>query len=69
MRTLLFSFLIFPLIFVGQDTLVRKNAAGEEERWVLAFGDDFNGDKIDESKWHVVEGIPRDPDQGSIGYG
>jgi beta-glucanase (GH16 family) len=65
MRTLLFSFLIFPLISVGQDTLVRKNAAGEEERWVLTFGDDFNGDKIDESKWHVVEGIPRDPDQGS----
>lgn len=60
--------LIMSCVLIGsqaQDTLLRKNAVGELERWVLGFHDEFNGLQVDESKWHIVEGIPRDPDQQS----
>jgi hypothetical protein len=67
MRKILFLILGLSLSqsVVSQDTLVRKNSAGENEKWVMSFGDDFEGTKLDESKWRIIEGIPRDPMQGS----
>ncbi len=67
MRKILFLILGLSLSqsVVSQDTLVRKNSAGENEKWVMSFGDDFDGTTVDESKWRIIEGIPRDPMQGS----
>lgn len=49
----------------SQDTIVRKNAVGEEETWVLKFHDEFEGKELDKSKWIPGNGITRDPAQES----
>ncbi len=67
---LLVFFLCLSVLVSAQQTptpseLIRKNAAGEEERWQLSFSDEFDGIALDQSKWNIIEGVPRDPYQTS----
>lgn len=55
--------LFLNLVAFGQQELKRLSSAGVEETWSLSFGDEFDGKELDTKKWHVVEGVPRDPYQ------
>ncbi|MCC6599050.1 MAG: glycoside hydrolase family 16 protein [Crocinitomicaceae bacterium] len=57
--------LLFTVASTAQphyDTLTITNG-GIREMWDLVFFDEFSGEMIDESKWKIVEGVPRDPMQ------
>lgn len=43
-----------PVYFSEPVTICR------EEPWILVFEDDFDGTELDNSKWHIEKGVPRD---------
>lgn len=47
----------------SQNEMTRISSAGEEEKWTLSFGDEFDGNKLNTEKWTAQEGVPRDPYQ------
>jgi len=56
-------FSLIGIVSYSQTEMTRISSSGEEEKWVLAFGDEFDGNKLNTEKWTAVEGVPRDPYQ------
>jgi beta-glucanase (GH16 family) len=50
----------FPYAADGQPDTVTF-FRGVQEKWELAFADEFDGNRIDHGVWQVMEGVPRDP--------
>lgn len=63
-RSVLAAFFVSVGIFsFSQNEMTRISSSGEEEKWVLTFGDEFEGNKLNTEKWTAVDGVPRDPYQ------